>query len=296
MQTETPIDEQPVQLPVAPSQVRAAALAEAERLATLVAGLSEPDWTTASAVSGWTVGDVVAHLNLALGLYTRIIDAALGGSGSGRLWKAFGDFTQKAVPAAAPAFNAVNNAVPKLLRNALSPEVIKGQLAAGTRGLRQRLDKVGSADYTRPIYYMGRPWPLSFFLAAVVNEIAVHGWDIASRLTPDAHLSEDARAVLPWFYWSATPFMFHVPAGFRGTIQAELVDPPFQMWWGHDTSGMRQGTGEVQPDATIRAESGTFVLILAGRISVDDALGTTSTVIEGNEALARQFLGAWRIV
>jgi uncharacterized protein (TIGR03083 family) len=296
METETQTDDQPVQLPVAPSQVRSAALAEADRLATVVAGLSDPDWTAASAVSGWTNGDVVAHLNLALGLYARVIDAALGGSGSGKLWKAFGDLTAKAVPAAAPAFNAVNNAVPRLLRNALSPEVIKGQLAAGTRGLRQRLEKVGSADYTRPIHYMGRPWPLSFFLAVVVNELAVHGWDIASRLTPDAHLSEDARAVLPWFYWSATPIMFHPPDGFRGTIQADLVDPPFQMWWGHDASGTRQGTGEVQADATIRAESGTFVLILAGRISVDDALSTTSTTIEGDESLARSFLGAWRIV
>jgi len=296
METETQTEEQPTQLPVAPSQVRAAALAEVERLAAVVAGISDSDWTAASAVSGWTIGDVVAHLNLALALYSRVIDAALGGSGGGKLWKAFGDFTQKAVPAAAPAFNAVNNAVPRLLRNALSPEVIKGQLAASARGLRQRLEKAGSADYTRPIHYMGRPWPLSFFLAAVVNELAVHGWDIASKLTPDAHLSEDARAVLPWFYWGATPFMFHVPSGFRGTIQAELADPSLQMWWGHDAGGTRQGTGEVQADATIRAESGTFVLILAGRITVDDALSTTSVTIEGDEALARSFLGAWKIV
>jgi hypothetical protein len=90
--------------------------------------------------------------------------------------------------------------------------------------------------------------------------------------------------------------MFHPPDGFRGTIQADLIDPPFQMWWGHDTAGTRQGTGEVQADATIRAESSTFVLVLAGRISVDDALSTTTVTIEGDESLARSFLGAWRIV
>jgi len=288
---------EPAQLPVAPGSVRTAALAELGRLGDLVQKLTLEDWPKPSAVSGWSIGDVVAHLNLALAVSGRLINAVTAGKGSGRVWKTIDQLGQKVAPVAGPAFNAINSALPRAIDRALSPEVIKGQFATSSRTFRDTLTRVGSEDYTRPVYYRGDPWPLSFFLAAMVNELAIHGWDIASRLDPQAHLSEDARSVLPWFFWSGTPFMLRLPKHSEGTIQASLSDPSIEMWWSLADQEIKQGVGQTErPDVTLTGVSGTFVLTLAGRIPAQDALRTTSLQAEGREELARTFLGAWTIL
>lgn len=287
---------EPVQLPIVPRDIRDAALTELDRLSRFMDGLPIDRWKTPSAVSTWTIGDVVVHLDLAVGLYSRLLGAIASGGGSGRAWRALGRITETVVPAASPALNALNNAIPRLVDRALSPEVVKGQFAAGARKLRERLDAIGPDDYTRPIYYVGGPYPLSFFLAMMVNELAVHGWDMESRLEPGAHLDLEARSVLPWFYFGGTPFMLHMPRGMAGTIQVELENPGATMWWSIAEPKTTQRTGTApNPDATIRGPSGIYALTLAGRISPEDALSSSLT-IDGNEALGRAFLKAWRVI
>jgi uncharacterized protein (TIGR03083 family) len=286
-----------LQLPVAPADIRTAVLSDLQSIEQFVQRLTLDDWKTPSAVSEWTVGDVVTHLNLALSLYGRITDLVVAGrTGSGLLRKA-GQFSKNVVPAAAPALNALNSAIPKVLDRALSPEVLKGQFAASARSLRDKVERIGPGDYPKPVYYMGGPWPLSFFLAAVDNELAIHGWDMASRLTTGAHLSIDARIVLPSFYWSATSWMFHPPKGAEGTVQAVLRDPNTVLWWTIRAAGVTTGRGTVEnPTVTITGDCGAFSLLLSGRITLDDALRAGSMRTEGNGDLARQFLGNWRIV
>ncbi|HEX6509914.1 MAG TPA: maleylpyruvate isomerase N-terminal domain-containing protein [Chloroflexota bacterium] len=297
MSSEEQRYEEALQLPVAPADIRDAVLAELQRTGDTVQRVSLEDWTRQSAVPDWRVGDVVAHLNLALGVYGRLMDLVVSGrTGSGILRKA-GQFTKNIAPVAAPAFNALNSAIPKVLDRALSPEVIKGQFAAGARTLREKLDRVGPNDYMKPVYYMGGPWPLSFFLTAVVNELAIHGWDITSQLEPEAHLSSEARSLLPWFYWTATSWMFHPSKDMQGTIAVSLRDPNAEMWWSVAGTAVETGNGAPEnADVTIRGQSGIFPLVLAGRISAEDALRTTSLTTEGNEELARQFLSKWKIV
>jgi uncharacterized protein (TIGR03083 family) len=296
MTNEQDLNSAQTKLPVAPAHIREAVLIEVATVSDFVHRVSDADWTKPSAAAEWSIGDVVAHLNLALGLYNRLLGAALLGRGSGSAWKAFGQFTKKVAPVAAPAFNAINSAVPRVMSGTLKPDTLKGQFASAAHGFREKVDKVGPADYTRPIHYMGGPWPLSFFLAAIENELAVHGWDMTSRLDPQAHLSEGARSVLPWFYWGATSFMFRPPAGLSGTIQVSLSDPTTVMWWKLGTGGVEQGVGEApQPDVTLTGECGTFVLALAGRIKQEDALRATSLSASGDLSLARVFLASWRI-
>jgi uncharacterized protein (TIGR03083 family) len=289
-------DVEPPKLPILPSSISEAVLAEIAGLAAFVPTISLADWGNPSAAAGWSIGDVVAHLNLALGLYSRVLDAIVAGRGAGSLWRAVDQLTTRAAPLGSPVFNVINRALPRMMGGALSPEVIKGQFAASCRTFREKLDKVEPQEYTLPAHYMGRPWPLSFFLAVVVNELAVHGWDIRSRLEADAHLGAEARAVLPWFYWGATSYMFHRPADLRGTVQATLADPASVMWWALADDGTTQGAGEAEnPDVTISGESGIFVLALAGRVAAVDAIRTTSLTATGNEELAQTFLGAWKI-
>ncbi|MGH2443910.1 MAG: maleylpyruvate isomerase N-terminal domain-containing protein [Chloroflexota bacterium] len=288
---------EPAQLPIAPAAVREAVSRELADLDTFIQGISVDAWSVPSRASGWNTGDVVAHLDLALGVYSRVLDASLAGRGSGVAWKAFGKLTQKVVPAASPALNAINSAIPRVVRGALSPEVLKGQFTASSRSFRHKLDGIESPDFMNPIHYMGRPWPLSFFLASVLNELAVHGWDMRSPLAPASHIAPMTRAVLPWFYWSGTPFMFRPKPTFRGTVQASLFDPDIALWWSAGESNTKQGTGSAAAaEATISAESGTFVLMLSRRIDIDDALKGTATSIAGNAEMAKDFLRSWKIV
>jgi hypothetical protein len=295
MATET--EQAPPQLPVAPSLVRDAAINELGRATDLVQVLTLEQWGQPSAVAGWSVGHVVTHLEVVLGVYAQVIDAVLAGRGAGPLWRTFSRLSRRVVPTASPALNRVNSAIPRMVGAAVAPEVLKGQFAATSRRMRARLERIGPGDYTRPTHYMGRPWPLSFLLSAMVNEIALHGWDVASRLDPSAHLGQDARSVVPWFYFGGTAYLFHPPEGMRATIAVQLTDPDAEMWWTIADGITNQGVGALgEPTATIRGEAGTFVLVLAGRIGPKDAVLSTSLSLEGDEAAAEAFLGSWRIV
>jgi uncharacterized protein (TIGR03083 family) len=288
---------EPMQLPMAPSDIRAAAIAEVDRVASFVAGLRLEDWTKTTTIKEWTAGDMVAHLNVTMGIYKLVLKAVHSGKGAGPIWKTLGEYSKKIVPRAAPAIHAINSAVPRVIERSLSPEVVKGQFASGARTLRATLTQIEPTDYSRPVYYMGSPWPLWYFLAAVVNELAVHGWDMASPLHGDAHLSDDARRILPMFYWSGTPYMLHVPEGTKGTVQTSLHDPVNEMWWSIEPGGIKRGMGQTEhPNVTITGTSGSYVLVLAGRISAEDGFSSTTLETSGDRELARAFLSSWRIV
>lgn len=286
-----------LQLPVPPADIRQAVLADLQTSGDFIQGLDAEAWKQPSAVTGWTLGDVVAHLNLAVGVYSRLTDLVVAGrTGSGILRKA-GQLSKSVVPIAAPAFNAINSAIPKMLDRALAPEVIKGQFVAGSRSLRDKLDRIGPADYTKPVYYMGGPWPLSFFLAAADNELAIHLWDMQSRLDRQARLGPEARSVLPSFYWSATSWMLHLPKDTTGTVSVVLGDPNAALWWKIEAGRATTGRGTPDnPDVTITGDSGILPLLLAGRMTFEDATRDTSLRAQGGEDLARRFLSAWRIV
>lgn len=288
---------QPAQLPVVPSTIRDVAQSELGALTTYVDRLPLDRWNDRSAVKEWSIGDVVTHLDLAFGLYARLLGTVTSGGGSGPFSKTLSRVGKAVAPVAAPAFSALNSAIPKLLDRALAPEVVKGQFSAGSRGLQERLGAIGPDDYTRPVHYVGGPYPLSFFLAMMVNEMAIHRWDIESVLTPGAHLSEGARSVLPWLYFSGAPLMLRPPKGTAGTVQIQLDAPRAEMWWTLGDGSRSQGTGTAEnADVTIRGTAGTFVLVLTGRIDAERALTTTSLSIDGNEPLGRTFLGAWKLI
>ena len=298
MTDEQTFEGEPDALPVLPSSIRAAVVSELSSFESFVEGLGVEDTAKPSTIKGWSNLDVIAHVQLALSLYTRVLAAAASGWTGGAVGKAVGSVTKTVLPAAAPAINAINSMLPHVMTGTLEPEAVQGQLVGSSRSLRARLEKLQSVDYTKPIYYRGAPWPVSFFMAAMLNEIAIHRWDIESTLVGDAHLSDAARSVLPWFYWSGTSIMFRPPAGTAGTVAMALVDPTTDLSWVIDAGGTISTLRGIEPntDATIRGENGTVILALAGRISPEDAVRTTSVTVEGDEVLGNRFLSSWKIL
>lgn len=288
---------QPQQLPMVPDRIRQADLSELDRLQRLIDTLSVTDWSRPSAAEGWSIGDVAAHLSLAMRLQSQLLEAAGKAKAPGGMWKAVGELSRSVAPVLAPAFHAANNAIPKLIDRTLTREAVLSQFAAAATRLRADLQRIEPADYTKQIYYVGGAWPLSFFLGHILNELALHGWDIATTLDAQTRISDDARTVLPWFYWSGTSFMLRPPATATGAVQALLAEPELEMWWRVSPGKKDQGMGrEPAPDVTINGDSGTFVLVLSGRIKPLEALRFAALEARGNEDLARSFLESWHVV
>lgn len=298
MRDDEPLGGAPAALPVLPGAVRTAVSGELHDVEELVAGISIQQCGRPSAVRGWSILQAIAHLQLALALYTRLLDASVKGRAGGMVGRAFGTITERLMPVAAPALDAVNSALPRVVTGALAPEAVKGQFLGSARRLHRRLDALEPRDYTRPVHYRGGPWPLSFFLTAMLNELAIHRWDIASPLGPDAHLSEGARSFLPWFYWGGTSFLLRTPRDTSGSVSVMLRDPDAEFGWIFTPPGGKEARRGPLPEAgaRVRGESGTFLLVLAGRIPVADALRATSLTVEGDEPLGRTLLGSWRLV
>ncbi len=284
------------EFPIAPTEITDAAITELEHLSSLIAGLSVTDWSRPSAARSWTIGHVAVHLDLFVRLYGRFLGAVLAGRGSSRAARALGRISASVLPSAAPVFDAINAFIPRAVGCVLTPEAVKTQFAAGALNARARLLRLHVDDYTRPVYYEGGPYPLAFYIGVMVNELAIRGWDMESRLDPFAELNDRARAVLPWFYWGSTRLMLRPSSEINGTVQVVLTEPESSMWWTLRDDCVAMGRELTpKPDTQIRGSSGGFLLAVAGRVKPADALDSVLKV-EGDRELAQRVLGSWHLI
>lgn len=284
------------QLPIALSAIRHGALSELERLTKLIVNLAPAEWLLPSAVAGWTVGEVVAHLGLFLGIYNRLLARLLAGDPLARVVATLDRLALSTMPSATPIFHAVNGAIPKAVARLVPPEALQRGFMKGAGRTREVLLRAAADDDAGSARYNHRPNLLSFYLAVVVNELAIHGWDIESRIGGMAGLSDSARLILPWFYWSATKLMLRLPKATTGTVQVILSEPASAMWWSITNGSAEAGRDLAsQPDVTIGVSSGRYVLGVAGRLGPAEVLDS-SMAVDGDRGLAECFLGAWRLI
>jgi hypothetical protein len=283
-------------LPIAPETIQNGALTELEHVRDVVQMLSPNDWSRPSSVTGWTVGEVVAHLDLFIGMYGRFLGIILaGGAGSSAIANLIGWFISSILPSAAPVFDGGNAAIPKVMDRLLRREQLKRQFSAGAQRARGWLLQIDSHDSSRAGEFQGSAYPLEFYLGIFVNELALHTWDIEAAINDTANLSDAARAILPWFYWSVTRLMFRPPMHSTGAVQVVLTEPEAVMWWSMADGFARSGRATINADAEVRGLSGTFVLALSGRISPAGAM-QSSLSVKGDSGLAEQFLGSWHLI
>src|ERR1051325_7076588 len=127
------------QPPVVSSVIRDGAVSELDHLSRLIANLSPSEWTRPSAVGGWTIGEVAAHLDLFVGMYSRFLSIVLAGGGSSGIAKATGWLIGSIMPRAAPMFDAINGVVPKAMTRVFPPSAVKREFAAGAHKIRKHL-------------------------------------------------------------------------------------------------------------------------------------------------------------
>ena len=157
------------------------------------------------------------------------------------------------------------------------------------------MSTLGPRDWDRPHYYssLGTE-PLRFRPDLWISELAMHGWDIRSKLEPEAHLSDESLpAVTDVAPGQLIRFIFNPrtrlpePIRYRweltgaGARNSDIVVEG-------DRAGMRSaGTGEV--DVTFGSDTETFNLIAIGRLTIETAVAADRLTIDGDTGLAHQF-------
>jgi uncharacterized protein (TIGR03083 family) len=262
--------------------------AEAERLAQYLATLPPDAWRQPSACQGWEVRDVVAHLIQGAQFYVHTISRGVQG-----------DMVRPpelVPPAIARAAFIAQSAIAcrERLGEALLP-TFRTQYVE----LSALLAQLSGGDWEKLCYYTSEPRsrPVREFLALSVQELAIHGWDIRSRLEPAFHLSPASVAVLvqhtprrlgrPHRAVFPLPPECPGPVRFRWELRGAVVDT-------HDII-VEHGRCRMEPAAasaaqvTFRGEAETFVLLLYQRLLLTVATATGSLVVEGDRELTAAF-------
>ena len=269
-------------------------IAESERLKQYLNALPPEAWRTPSACDRWEVRDVVAHLAAQGQFYADMISRSLQGDTS----------TPEGRPAAgsATAASVSEGAAQRVLsqRERLGDQVL-AEFTTINDQLNHRLASLGPQDWEKPHFFnsLGIA-PLRFRPALRLFELALHEWDIRSRLEPDVHLSDEHLPVLmglvcgPFTRWIFRPGpRLPVPIRYRFALTGAGARDTDIVVEG-DTASI-EPAGPAAATVTCRCDTEPFVLIMAGRRPLPEALAQGRIVAEGEveqvDAFAQWFGG-----
>ncbi len=270
-----------------PEQRVEIAVGESERLKEYLSSLPPEAWNKPSACDRWEVRDVVAHLAWLAEAYTERIHESLQGDSTPE-----GQPAPGSIRAASLADGNAQSAITR--REEAGGQVLSDFIKTNDQ-LNQLMATLGPQDWDRPHYYasLGTE-PLRFRPDLWISELAMHGWDIRSRLELESHLSDESLPVL----MDVVPgqlvrFIFsprtRLPAPIRyrceltgaGARNKDIVVEG-------DKAGMGPvGTGNA--DVTIQCDTETFNLIALGRLTFDTAIAADRLTIQGDSSLALEF-------
>ena len=246
--------------------------------------LPEASWNQPSACARWTVADVVSHIGsqpFALSI-TRGLQGIISPP-EGRPTVEEHDEDEFAEGIAQRAF-----ATRKQIGEQLLPWFI-GKIDESV----QVFDKVGSDQWETECYWPPGPEPVRVLLDMRIAELTMHAWDVCSRLEPDYHLSAGSIGALIDTVPRAVRRAFRAdPSLFAPIRYRFLVATPYSV--DVDILIARDGT-QISPataepaDVTFQCDGETYVLVMYGRLSPDEAMVSGRLIFEGNAGLAAGF-------
>ena len=261
---------------------------ESARIKQYLHTLPPNAWTRPSACERWDVRDVVGHLISVAELYANGLSRGLQG-----------DVSPPAglPPAGAGTGASLNEFIAQsaLARRERLGEQVLSVYDAADDQLKRLLAGLSPEDRAKPCYHPGGVIPAQHFIDLWLKELAVHEWDIRSRLEPNAPLSPAslpaimttiadsiASGSIPWAFWPgprlAAPIRYRFvvtgPVPYRTTlvVAGDRVDI--------------EEAGNASVDVTFHCDTETFVLLLYGRLTLAAALDRGRVVVEGDRSLA----------
>ena len=250
-----------------------------------IAALSPGDWDQPSACDGWSVADVVAHLsgqafalNVGRGLQ--------------------GDYSPPAGAAPVTEHNE-DEFARNIFQRAFSTRAEFGERLQEV--LFQRLDEavdlfdtVDEGQWHNLCYWPPGPEPVHTMLDMRISELTMHAWDVCSQFDPDYRLSDGSVPVLMDTVNRAARRAFRpdptipAPQIYRFAI-ADPIEAVYELVIANEEVTLRTGAGDEQANVIFRCDGETYVMVMYGRITPDDAIMSGKLDWDGDERLALGF-------
>lgn len=266
--------------------------AESKRLNEYLNTLSIDTLTRPSAVDGWDIGDVVAHLVFGSSGFRGFVTRGLQGDTSTP--KVLWDPGATAASAAARIDELSTARRAELGDDQLIPTFKQ------TSGLVcELLDGLGPSELATTCYHLVLGvTPIRETLKWWITELGMHSLDIRSVLEDDAHLSPEVLPafmdfmpdVVRWSFQGTSALPAHVR--FRWEVDPRQGQPPTRNdIVVHGDSAAMEPSGPAPADVTFHCDAETFALLMygRGRLGFDSALASGRLSMEGDRELVLRF-------
>ncbi len=265
----------------------ALARSETERICNYFETLSPEEWKIQSACDAWKNDEVVAHMCLAAEMFATTIRRGVDGDSS---------------PPEGMSPPSVEGLTARLAGNVQRTLDLRGNLGdellptfeSRCRKVDEVLATVRSEDWDKLCYHTANIIPVGSFVDLRIAEMAMHEWDIRSRLEPDAEMPP---AVLPAIFdllsnfivgrlyrpgqsiVDTTVFRFNVTGVVEGSYDITMSN-------GEAAIGP---AGSVRADVTFGCGAHTFALLVYGRLGIEEGAADGRIAVEGDRDLAAKF-------
>ena len=261
---------------------------ESARIGEYLGTLSPDAWTTPSACDAWQVQDVVAHLTGAVDRFgPNIVRGAAGDSSppEGQPAAGVGDMEARLRANAQVAID---------FRTSLGSELLSAYNDGWVKfdGI---LSGLTDQDGDKLCYHAAGIISVTTYLNLRITELIVHEWDMRSKLEPAAVLSPDSLpAIIEMFPVFVVGRLFHPGASLAAATRFRFeltgtVSGSCDIVAGGGVKASMESAAQEQPAVTFSCDTQTFVLLVYGRITLDEAIATNQITVSGDSSLAAQF-------
>ena len=268
---------------------------ESERVKQYLNGLSHDSLGRPTPCDRWTVGDIIAHLVWFAETYGGMIERGLRGDLSApEGFPATPGTLRGEESSELYAMGAIDR------RKELGPRLLPA-LNERYDWLNEMLTGIGPEDWGKPCYHTSRLRPVDSFLPTIVQELAVHEWDIRSSLGPAPALPAECLPVLmgklplgkpptnrrPWRIPfpnrpdSSMPTRYRFDLSGPGETKLDIAV--------EGNEPQLEASVEGQADLYVTGETSTFILMVYGRLSLDSAISIGSFAAQGDLELVADF-------
>jgi len=262
---------------------------ESERIQKYLGTLSAEALTRPSACDRWEVRDVVAHLTGPVEFIAENISRGVRGDSSP---------PEGSPPASASALAARMEAGAQraiTLRESMGDQLLT-TFTGRCEDLNQLLAGLGAEDWEKPCYHPAAIIPVRSFIDLRLAELAVHEWDIRSKLEASAHLSNECLPAIMDLMPAFVVGRLFRPGYKQSTSACYRFELTGALPGRHDIV-VENGDSRMEPagtspaSATITCDTETFALLAYGRTTLDKGESEGRITVEGDRDLASQISG-----
>ena len=258
---------------------------ESARLLEYFKALSPTDWGAQSACDAWNNADVVAHMTMAVDMFSANIERGANGDSSPPEGMGPPEEFDLAGRMAANATRAV------AMRESLGDTLVEA-FSRNCDRLDELMARMGPDDWEKRCYHPASYLSVRQYLILRLAEMSIHEWDIRSRLEDSATLPNAVVASLPELMPGfVVGRLFQPGSGISSPtrFRFNLTDgDSYDIVAGGGVPRMEDSTG-APADVTFTCSGSTFALLAYGRFSVEEAVEAGDIAVEGDRSLAAQF-------